>query len=193
MDNKNCKKLDNQYYHKNTCNQVANIVFSATKKPTIVNPNSNFVIVTYWWGRGNYSRNTAKPCPSVEYPVIDPKDITRQPIKYEEMIDNWEKACRKANCNYLAVEYPEFAVKGGYQLAINAKPLFIKRALELCDGRAVVYIDGDMVVHKYPSIFDIKDYDFMARHWNMDGRSSKNYNKIVCFDMTIFETSGGIM
>ena len=193
MDNKNCINLDNQYYNKDTCNQVANIVFSATKKPTIVNPNSNFVIVTYWWGRGNLNKNTAKPCPTEENPIVKPEDITRQPITYEAMIDNWEEACRKANCNYLAIEYPEFAVKGGYQLAINAKPLFIKRALELCDGRAVVYIDGDMVVHKYPSIFDIKDYDFMARHWNMDPRSTRHYNKLACFDLTSFETSGGIM
>ena len=109
------------------------------------------------------------------------------------MIENWKEKCTKAKCNYLAIEYPEFAVKGGYQLAINAKPLFIKKALELCDGRAVVYIDGDMIVHKYPYIFDMKDYDYMARHWNIDPRSTRHYNKLACFDLTTFETSGGIM
>ena len=193
MNNKNCEKLDTTYYNKDVCNQVANIIYSATDKPTIVNPKSNFVIVTYWWGRGNFNKNTAKPCPTEENPVVKPEDITTQPIKFEDMIENWKKACTKANCNYLAIEYPEFAVKGGYQLAINAKPLFIKRALELCDGRGVVYIDGDMVVHKYPYIFDMKDYDYMARHWNIDPRSTRHYNKLACFDLTTFETSGGIM
>jgi hypothetical protein len=193
MNNKNCQKLDHLYYNKDICNQVANIIYSATDKPTIINPKSNFVIVTYWWGRGNFNKNTAKPCPTEINPIVKPEDITTQPIKFEEMIENWKKKCTKANCNYLAIEYPEFAVKGGYQLAINAKPLFIKKALELCNGRAVVYIDGDMVVHKYPYIFDMKDYDYMARGWKMDPRASCNYNKISCFDLTTFETSGGIM
>jgi hypothetical protein len=188
-----CSTLDSNYYNNDLCNQVATIINSTTEKPTIVNPDSSFVIVTYWWGRGNLNKNTSRPCPTEDNPVVDQKDYTKQPIKFEEMIDNWKISCKNANCNYLAVEYPEFAVKGGYQLAINAKPLFIKKALELCDGRAVVYIDGDMVVHKYPHIFDIKDYDYMARHWNIDPRSTRHFNKLACFDLTTFETSGGIM
>ena len=54
------------------------------------------------------------------------------PLKFEEMIDNWNNQCAKNNCNYMSVEYPEFAKPGGYQMAINAKPLFIKKCLELC-------------------------------------------------------------
>jgi len=45
------------------------------------------------------------------------------------MIEKWQRECEKFNCNHMAVEYPEFALPGGYQLAINAKPLFIKKAL----------------------------------------------------------------
>lgn len=71
-----------------------------------------------------------------------------QPATYREMIKHWESSCRRHNCNYMAVEYPEFAQPGGYQLAINAKPLFIKKALDLCNGRGVLYIDGDMFVNK---------------------------------------------
>jgi hypothetical protein len=145
------------------------------------------VVVTYWWGRGRINKNTQKPCYDEDEP------ITKQPITYDKMIDRWEKTCKKANCNYLAIEYNEFTVPGGYQLAINAKPLFIKRALELCEGRAVVYIDGDMDVLQYPHIFDMNDYDFMARHWNLDSRNSKHYERNTCMDITVFETSGGIM
>jgi hypothetical protein len=95
-----------------------------------------------------------------------------EPLTFEDMIQKWENECSINKCNYLSVEYPEFAKPGGYQLAINAKPLFIKKALELCEGRSVLYIDGDMFIRKYPSIFDLKDVDFMARGWWIDPRSS---------------------
>ena len=114
------------------------------------------------------------------------------PVQFEEMIAKWEKACADNNCNYMAVEYPDFAEEGGYQLAINAKPMFIVKALEACGKRAVVYIDGDMFIRQYPAIFDRTDYDFMARGWNMDPRASYNIDTSITFDPYTFETSGGI-
>ena len=116
-----------------------------------------------------------------------------EPVKFGEMISKWEDECRDNKCNFLAVEYPEFAEKGGYQLAINAKPLFIKKALELCNGRSVLYIDGDMYIRKYPHIFDIEDVDFMARGWWIDPRSSYKMNESITIDPYLFETSGGTM
>jgi len=115
------------------------------------------------------------------------------PIKFEDMISNWEKECSKNGCNFLSVEYPEFAKPGGYQLAINAKPLFIKKALDLCKGRGVLYIDGDMYIRKYPSIFDMSDVDFMARGWWIDPRASDQFNDSIMYDPYTFETSGGTM
>ena len=117
------------------------------------------------------------------------------PVQFQEMIDKWESACRDNNCNFLSVEYPEFADRSdGYQLAINAKPLFIQKALESCNGRAVLYIDGDMFIRKYPQIFDMRDeIDFMARGWYVDPRSSYNINESITYDPYTFETSGGIM
>jgi hypothetical protein len=123
-----------------------------------------------------------------------------EPLKFEEMIEKWKQECEKNNCNYLAVEYPEFAKPGGYQLAINAKPLFIQKALELCseggpfnNGRAVLYIDGDMYIRKYPKIFDLDNVDFMARGWWIDPRSSWQASESITIDPYTFETSGGIM
>tara|TARA_Y100000389_G_scaffold157505_1_gene158659 strand:- start:933 stop:4400 length:3468 start_codon:yes stop_codon:yes gene_type:complete len=116
-----------------------------------------------------------------------------EPWLYNQMIDKWEVECANNNCNFLSVEYPEFAEKGGYQLAINAKPQFIRKALELCEGRSVVYIDGDMFIRKYPKIFDIPNIDFMARGWNMDPRASWNIDSSIMVDPYLFETSGGIM
>jgi hypothetical protein len=127
------------------------------------------------------------------------------PIKYHKMISKWKAACVAAKCNHMAIEYKEFAQPGGYQLAINAKPLFIKKALEVCGGGcvskksnanktlnnvinnvvktvgtldkkfSVVYIDGDMTIDRYPKIFDIKDVDYMGRGWNIDPRGNEKH------------------
>lgn len=116
-----------------------------------------------------------------------------KPITLDEMIKKWEKECIRYNCNYMAVEYPEFAVRGNYQYAINAKPFFIRKAREATGSRSVVYIDGDMFVRRYPKIFDIPDVDYMARGWSMDPRSSYNFQNSIEYDPYTFETSGGIM
>jgi hypothetical protein len=253
--------------------ELEEIISSVTMEPTIVNPDSKFVVVTYWWGRGNLNRNTQRPCPEdivdglkegFEEELIEqdeefadlqkrflvardafrnagaaatpeqgtafrdlrilrdrylsnyfkrpdiaekirngvkPYEVTlreagkfKEPIRFETMIENWKKACEAANCNYMAVEYPQFAKPGGYQLAINAKPYFIRKALDVLNGRAAMYIDGDMLINKYPAIFDMPNVDFMARGWNVDPRSApQKYKTNVCFDPYIFETSGGTM
>lgn len=118
----------------------------------------------------------------------------KAPILFEDMIEKWKAACKAANCSYMAVEVPEFAKPGGYQLAINAKPLFIRKALNVLEGRAALYIDGDMLIRRYPAIFDMPNVDFMARGWNVDPRGSPaEYRLKPCFDPYIFETSGGTM
>jgi len=169
------------------------IIDSKPLKPVIINEKSNFVIITYWWGRGNMNLNMQKPCRD---DLIAGQELIKQPIKFEQMIDLWIDSCEKMNCNYLVQEYPEFAVLGGYQMAINAKPLFIQKALQSCGNKAVVYIDGDMSVNNYPHIFDIQNVDYMARGWNIDPRANIHYlskTKPICFDPFTFETSGGIM
>ena len=115
------------------------------------------------------------------------------PLKYDEMIKKWEMECIKFNCNYMAVEIPEFDAPGGYQLAINGKCFFCKKALESAGGRSIVYIDGDMFVRKYPDLFDLNNVDYMARGWWMDPRSSPNLDRSILYDPYTFETSGGIM
>ena len=116
------------------------------------------------------------------------------PLRYQDMLDNWNTKCHNTNCNYMSVEYPRFAEKeGGYQMAINAKPLFIQKALELCHPLSVLYIDGDMTIRKYPSIFDLPEIDYMARGWHMDPRSSYKLDESITYDPYIFETSGGTM
>lgn len=259
-------------------NRVQSMIDSGTLTPTIVNPESKFVVVTYWWGRGNANRNLQRPCPeeiidqvkeemeeslaeedeeykSILETFITARDkyrslersgtlteedlqeyktqkqkrldyirpyflrddtkvkinqqynkIVEEGIKsgtvtppkiFDTMIAEWEASMRGANCNFMAVEYP-FERKD-YQNAINGKPMFIKKALDSAGTtpsgvkRGVLYIDGDMFIHMYPSIFDMQNVDFMARGWNIDPRSSPYYEDDVCFDPYIFETSGGTM
>lgn len=243
-----------------------------------INPNSKFVVATYWWGKGNLNKNTQLPClgdtqnqykkelteellnddedfkalkdemdrtrklanatpsdaelakqakqarteyrsylsvyfekPEVKKLINDmgtklyeearSRGEGRDPISFDQMMVQFEERCKKMNCNYLVVNYPfsgEAIVNGQkvnqYQYAINAKPYFIKKALEVCQGRGVLYIDGDMFVNKYPYLFDIDNVDFMMRGWNMDARAGEGYSEEpVCFDPYIFETSGGTM
>jgi len=171
--------------------ELREIIDATHMEPHIINPASKFVMITYWWGRGNTNYNTQYNCPDDVKAHNLP--IVRTAIKYDQMIDKWIAACVKANCNYMVQEYPQFAQPGKYQMAINAKPLFIQKALEATGQRAVVYIDGDMIVNKYPAIFDMDNVDYMARGWNVDPRSTSTYLDNMCFDPYIFETSGGTM
>ena len=177
-------------------------ILDAHKALTIVKPNgdkntSKFAIVTYWWGNGRSNKNMQKPCPE-EIKSGHKVILSREPKTFEKMIEDWKGHCEAKNCPYIVEEYPEFVKAGMYQHAINAKPLFILKALDLCKKNnlnGVVYIDGDMSVNKYPDIFNTDNVDFMARNWNIDPRSNDKGDDIekLCFDPYVFETSGGIM
>ena len=39
-----------------------NIINTKEIRPTIINEESHFVIVTYWWGRNAMNQNTSRPC-----------------------------------------------------------------------------------------------------------------------------------
>ena len=115
-----------------------------------------------------------------------------RPIRgFTEMIEEWNQTCRAANVNYISLN-TEFE-RTDYQNGINGKPLFIKKILDAVAPRAVLYIDGDMWIKKYPHIFDIDGVDFMARGWNIDCRTKPNSMARPYYDPYTFETSGGTM
>lgn len=160
--------------------------------PVILNEKSSFVVITYWWGRGSINRNLQTPCP---YQIDDAAKrgvtlrIKKQGKRYDEMIEDWIENMQKRKLNYLEAEYPMFAVKGGYQNAINFKPHFIEAALRACYPRSVLYIDGDMNIKKYPHILDTPGIDFGARSWAIDIDNEEQ----MCYDPFVFETSGGTL
>ena len=235
-----------------TVETVLQLVETTPLTPVIINPDSKFVVITYWWGTGNLNKNLQRPCPEEivepireameEELVEDDPDYAeiyqrvfkidkirkekrarvealteeektelkeafskqlayltpyfarqnvrtqlndrynqaveklrsegkfKQPVTFDEMITTWKQTCEAQNCNYLVVEYP--IGREDYQNGINAKPAFIRKALDACPGRGVLYIDGDMYINKYPAIFDMKNVDYMARGWNVDPRAS---------------------
>lgn len=117
---------------------------------------------------------------------------------FPDMIREWNEYCERAGVNHIAL-HTEFP-RSDYQNAINGKPLFIKRILDAVKGKgpngsdlAVLYIDGDMWMLKYPHLFDLDGVDFMARGWNMDSRSKEKSLKFPAYDPYVFETSGGTM
>lgn len=115
-----------------------------------------------------------------------------RPIRgFAEMIEEWKQTCRAANVNYISLN-TEFD-RTDYQNGINGKPLFIKKILDAVAPRAVLYIDGDMWIKKYPHIFDIDGVDFMARGWNIDCRTKQKSMARPYYDPYTFETSGGTM
>lgn len=159
--------------------------------PVILNSSSKFVVITYYWGTGVLNKNMQRPCPEDLKPG---EKLTKEPITYDVMIENWVKSCKKSKCNYMVIEYPEFAVKGMYQKAINFKSTFIQLALEACAPRGVLYIDGDMHVKKYPTIFDTSDLDFAAIGWNNDPRPKMtNIRDKECISPYVLEVSGGTL
>jgi hypothetical protein len=170
--------------------------------------NCNFAVVTYWWGNKNLNKNFLSSCLNEEPTMNSTMNAAYTNYRkthgnkpegknFEDMIKDWAETCIKEKCNFIVEEYPEFTIPKGYQVAINAKPLFIKKALEtarIAGLKGVVYIDGDMSVNKFPDIFNTENVDFMARGWNMDPRSSDSYLEgYMTFDPWVFETSGGIM
>ena len=143
-----------------------------------INKDSDFVITSYWWGRGNINRNS------------------RENKTYDQLADRLIDDCIRNKCNYFIAEIPEFAVPGGYQKAINYKPefliQFIKNIIPSHITKAV-YIDTDMSIHKFPSLFNMKGYDFMGYNWNFEPRTMYSTFPLSCYDPYILHTSGGLL
>lgn len=256
--------------HGGTIESVTQVITNTPAEPSIhiINPDSKFVVATYWWGKANMNRNLQLPCPEdimdmarkevlkevnkteplpswavevggrlkeimkvrdltdaerhlfesltkvwndwktrvlakeetkalikVAYDRINAEEQAKpgsRPVRsFPDMIAEWESKCQAANVNYVALN-TEFD-RSDYQNGINGKPLFIRKILDAVAPRGVLYIDGDMWMHKYPAIFDIDNVDFMARGWNMDPRSKEKSIAKPFYDPYTFETSGGTM
>ena len=107
---------------------------------------------------------------------------------YQQFAKRWEDSCKAAGVPYFAMYKQN---QPSYQLAINSKPQFIIDMLRKFKSyKGVVYMDIDMVVKKYPRLFENKyDVDLMCLNWNYDPLVCDN----GCVDPFTLETAGGIM
>lgn len=121
---------------------------------------NNFVFCTYHWGQ-----------------------------KYKEKANKWIQNCKKVKVEFHIEEISEFDKPNYYQKGINYKPTFIKRMLEKYPGKGIVYMDVDMVLNKYPLLFEnANDVDFMCFNWNFEPKVINN----SCIDPFTLETAGGL-
>jgi hypothetical protein len=132
----------------------------------ILNPDSKFIICSYWWGRGNVNKNSTRK------------------LTYDAQINRLIEQCRKLKINYCFTEYSVFVEnKIPYQICIGLKGSFIERCIEQFQ-KTIVYIDTDMQVVQYPTLFDI-DADCFFLNWN-------EY-QLNCYNPYQVELPGGIM
>ena len=138
----------------------------------------SFIFVTYWWGRG-------KVCTNSQSNYSNGFKETHKPITYDKLASIWKSQMKLLNIPYYIEEIPRFSQSGKYQEGISYKPTFIKKCLNKFK-KPVIYIDLDMKIHQFPSLFKNNFFDFMAFNWNIDPRIT---NRIDYYTM---ETSGGI-
>jgi len=139
---------------------------------------TNFICVTYWWGRGKICRNSA-------YDFSSGNEIYVEPLLYEELADKWIQQMKNLKLTYYIEEKNEFSSKNLYQKGISYKPKFIEKCLKKFKC-PIVYLDMDMKIHKYPYLFDNNFFDCMLFNWNIDTRF---IDDVYMFTL---ETSGGL-
>ena len=90
-------------------NNVSEIINNNNKLPSIINEKSNFVVITYWWGRGNLNRNTARPCTSFYEDYL--KKINNYILKLlntsvtKDRSENGEKSNPSEILSYVSLTY----------------------------------------------------------------------------------------
>lgn len=149
---------------------------------------SSFTIVTYWWG------DDAKVCENTRTSYLNTADMG---LTYKQLTDNLkarcDKLCLPLDC--IKINVPD--TPNGYQVGISYKPVFIEKMLRRWK-RPVLYIDCDMLIHRYPRFIDLTDnqFDFMAFNWNADTRVHSNSVIMTTtrpdFDWHTLTSSGGL-
>jgi hypothetical protein len=131
----------------------------------MLNSDSKFILVSYFWGKNNINKNSTKK------------------LTYGQQAERLIQNCKKHNVNYYIAEFPVFEKKGSYQIALGLKGHFISKCVEKFD-KTIAFVDSDLQLLKYPSIFDI-DADCFFLNWN-------EY-QLNCYNPYQLELPGGIL
>lgn len=153
--------------------ELQQIITKTDKKPSIVNPDSKFVVVTYWWGRGNQNANTARPCISfyeksvqqvikyfiklIKSAVINANDETKTKIIIDKIFNSYKQgkttfSYRKI-INNISIEYLNM-VYNYCQIGNNIKNK---------DENAIIFLEKLKSLGKTPIDYEYKNQDEMNR------------------------------
>jgi hypothetical protein len=132
----------------------------------ILNKKSRFIIVSYFWGRDNKNKNSVKN------------------LTYGQQVDRLISQCRNLKINYSIAEYPVFAKKGLYQIALGLKGHFIAKMMDKYPSYNVIFIDSDLQILHYPHLFEM-EADCFFLNWNMYSTR--------CFNPYQLELPGGVL
>lgn len=131
----------------------------------------DFVIITYWW----YGM-----CMNSSYNHIRKK--AQSPMTYDKLVERLRDQCARLGIRFDAIRL----VAPDYQTGISLKPIVIEYMLSKWN-MPVLYIDCDMVLHKFPRMLTYSSFDFMAFNWYTDLRATSN------FDWHTLFSSGGVL
>ena len=131
----------------------------------ILNPNSRFILISYYWGLGKINKNSVHK------------------LTYDQQVERIIKNCQKHKVNYYFMRCPDFE-KIPYQIALGYKPDFIEYCFDLFPKYNCIFIDSDLQLLQYPALFEI-DADCWFINWN-----EEDYN---CYNPLQIELPGGIM
>jgi len=113
----------------------------------ILNPESTFILVSYYWGKGRVNKGSIYK------------------LTYDQQVERLIKDCKKHKVNYYFVRYPSLEKSGMYMEALGLKPYFIKHAMDVFPSLKCIFVDTDLRLHRYPHLFEI-DGDCWFLNWN---------------------------
>ena len=64
---------------------ILDVIHATPIEPEIINPDSKFVVVTYWWGIANKNANLQRPCPEEIIDVVSAKILEEEREKDPKM------------------------------------------------------------------------------------------------------------
>lgn len=107
-------------------------------------PDSNFVVCSYWWGRGNLNKNSVDK------------------LTYDAQVKRFMKSMDSLEIPYCIAEY---SITGNYQIALGLRGFFISKCMDRFPGKTIVCVDTDIEWLQYPHLFNT-DADLFVINWN---------------------------
>jgi len=104
------------------------------------------LVISYYWGENNINPNST--------------DL----LTYGQQANRLASDCERFGLDYHIVHYSVFHERKLYQLALGLKAHFIYKCMQEFPDHKVIFLDSDLRILQYPSIFDT-DADAFFLNW----------------------------